>query len=120
MSAPHHPASNRLTEDVVQIHSKKWSKKLTEGAMSCPLALILFAYRLTSQSTMGVSPSELLLSRRPHCRFDLMKPNILQTVENKQLPQKINHGTTANVRFFTIMIQYYIVKNFNNTGQKWL
>ena len=48
-----------------------------------------------------------------------MKPNILQRVESKQLSQKINHDTTANVRSF-LSDDPVLVKNFNNTGQKWL
>lgn len=62
--APHHPASNGLAERVVQI-VKSGLKKLTEGTFNTQLAKILFAYRITPQATTGVSPSKLLLSRRP-------------------------------------------------------
>ena len=48
-----------------------------------------------------------------------MKPNIRQTVESKQLSQKINHDTTTNVRSFHIDDQV-LVKNFHNSGKKWL
>ena len=83
------------------------------------LSKILFAYRITPQATTGVSHSELLLSRRPRCRLDLVKYNIRQIVENKQLSQKINHDTTTNVRSFHIDDQV-LVKNFHNSGRKWL
>ena len=117
-SAPHHPASNGLTERAVQI-VKNGFKKLTEGIINSRLSKILFAYRMTPQSTTGVSPSELLLGRRPRCRLDLVKPNILHRVESKQLSQKLNHDTTANVRSFQID-DPVLVKNFNSTGKKWL
>ena len=117
-SAPHHPSSNGLAERAVQI-VKNGLKKLTDGTINSRLAKILFAYRITPQSTTGTSPSELMLSRRPRCRLDLVKPNILQRVESKQLSQKINHDTTAKVRSFLIN-DPVLVKNFNNTGKKWL
>ena len=82
-----HPASDGLAERTIQI-VKNGLKKLTEGTINTQLAKILFAYQITPQSTTGVSPSELLLSRRPRCRLDLVKPNIRQTVENKQLSQR--------------------------------
>ena len=83
------------------------------------LAKLLFAYRITPQSTTGVSPIELLLNRRPHCRLHLLKPNLRQTVENKQLYQKINHDSTTNVRVFHTK-DPVLVKNFANSGNKWL
>ena len=115
---PHHPASNGLAERAVQI-VKNGLKKLTEGTINSRLSKILFAYRMTPQSTTGVSPSELLLGRRPRCRLDLVKPNILHRVESKQFSQKLNHDNTANVRSFRIDAPV-LVKNFNSTGKKWL
>ena len=73
-SAPH----QQWTSRTCGTDSKKGLKKLTEGTINCQLAKILFAYRITPQSTTGVSPSELMLSKRPCCRLDLVKPNILQ------------------------------------------
>ena len=64
-SAPHHPASNGLGERAVQI-VKNGLKKVTKSTINTKLAKILFAYRLAPQSTTGISPSELLLIRRPH------------------------------------------------------
>ena len=94
---------------------KNGLKKLTEGTINSRLSKILFAYCMTPQSTTGVFPSELLLGRRPRCRLDLVKPNILHRVES----QKLNHDNTANVRSFRIDAPV-LVKNFNSTGKKWL
>ena len=46
-SAPYHPASNGLAERAVQ----RGLKKVTEGTMGSKLAKVLFAYRITPQST---------------------------------------------------------------------
>ena len=59
-SAPYHPASNGLAERAVQV-IKRGLKKVTEGTMGSRLAKVLFAYRITPQSTTGLAPAELLL-----------------------------------------------------------
>ena len=117
-SAPHHPSSNGLAERAVQI-VKNGLRKLTEGTINSCLAKILFAHRITPQSTTGTSPSELMLNRRPRRRLDLVKPNIRQRVEINQLSKKIYHDTTAKVRPFVIN-DPVLVKNFSNSGAKWL
>ena len=48
-----------------------------------------------------------------------MKPNIQRRVENKQLAQKINHDTSTSTRTF-VTNDPVLIKNFNNTGPKWL
>ena len=70
-SAPYHPASNGLAERAVQT-VKKGLRKITHGTMRTRLAQVLLTYRLTPQSTTGVSPSELLLGHRPRSRLDLL------------------------------------------------
>ena len=54
-SAPYHPASNGLAERAVQI-VKKGLKKETTGTVHTRLAKVLFAYRITPQTTTGISP----------------------------------------------------------------
>ena len=81
-SAPHHPASNGLAERAVQI-VKRGLKKDTSGDIKTRLTRVLFNYRMTPQSTTGVSPSELLLGRRPRTRLDLLRPNTAERVEQK-------------------------------------
>ena len=81
-SAPYHPASNGLAERAVQI-VKKGLKKLVSGSICDRLAKSLMAYRLTPQSTTGISPAELLLGRRPRSRLDLLKPHTAERVEDR-------------------------------------
>ena len=53
MSAPYHCSSNGLAERAVHIGIQK----VTEGSV----ARILTDYRITPQSTSGVSPTQLIL-----------------------------------------------------------
>ena len=62
-SAPYHPANNGLAERAVKIF-KNGMKKMTAVPLPQKLARFLFSYRITPQSTMGVSPSELLMNRK--------------------------------------------------------
>ena len=93
-SAPYHPASNGLAERVVQI-VKRGLKKVISGDINSRLAKVLLTYRISPQSTTGVSPSELLVRRRLRTRLDLLKPNTAVTVEEKQLKQKHQHDARA-------------------------
>ncbi len=82
-SAPYHPATNGLAERAVQI-VKRNLKKTTEGSIKSRLAKMLYAYRLTPQSTTGVSPAEMLLGRRPRSRLDVLRPLTAERVESQQ------------------------------------
>ena len=55
---------------------------------------------ITGVLTTGVSPSELLLGRRPRTRLDLLKPHTANRVEQKQSQQKAQHDTRARARAF--------------------
>ena len=116
-SAPYHPASNGLAERAVQI-VKKGLKKITVGTVQERLAKLLLTYRITPQTTTGVSPAELLLNRRPRTRLDLLKPHIADRVEQNQMKQKVYHDNTSRARTFDIGDAVY-VRNYS-TGPKWL
>ena len=75
-SAPYHPATNGLAERAVQI-VKRGLRKIREGSMNSRLAKVLLSYRITPQSTTGISPSELLLGRRSRTRLDLTLKGLL-------------------------------------------
>ena len=116
-SAPYHPASNGLAERAVQI-VKKGLKKITSGRIRDRLAKILMPYRLTPQSTTGISPAELLLGRRPRSRLDCIKPHTAERVESKQLRQKEQHDARAVARKLEIGERVF-VRNYVH-GDKWL
>lgn len=116
-SAPYHPSSNGLAERAVQI-VKRGLKKITKGSMRSRLAQILLSYRLTPQTTTGISPGELLLGRRPRSRLDLLKPHTARRVERNQLKQKMQHDSRARERNFDVG-DHVFVRNYHQ-GDKWL
>ena len=59
-SAPYHPASNGLAERAVQIF-KRGMKKMKAGSLTDRITRVLFSYRITPQTTTGLSPAELLM-----------------------------------------------------------
>ena len=107
-SALHHPASNCLAERAVQV-VKKGLKKVSKGSIKECLAKVLLSHRITPHTTTGVSPSELLLGRRPRTVLDLLKPHTADRVEAKQQKQKQHHDLRAKDRKFKIggKIYYY-------------
>ena len=116
-SAPYHPSSNGLAETAVQV-IKQGLKKNTRGSMKSRLAQVLFRYRTTPQTTTGVSPSELLLGRRPRSRLDLLKPHTADRVERKQMQQKRQHDDKAADRNFETGTTVF-VRNYHH-GNRWL
>lgn len=116
LSSPYHPASNGLAERAVQT-VKRGLKKDDKGSLDARLARILMSYRLTPQSTTGVSPAELLLGRQPRSRLDLLKPNTADHVEARQSRQKKAHDASSRVRTFQMGDKVYS-KNFGQ-GPKW-
>ena len=113
-SAPYH---NGLAERAVQI-VKKGLKKITEGTLEARLAKILMSYRLTPQSTTGISPAELLLGRRPRSRLDLLKPHSAERVERNQQKQKEHHDIKARSRNLNVGENVF-VRNYHR-GSRWL
>ena len=86
--------------------------------MKTRLAQVLFRYRITPQTTTGISPSELLLGRRPRSRLDLLKPHTAERVEKKQLQQKRQHDAKAVNREFDVGTTVF-VRNYHH-GSRWL
>ena len=98
-SAPYHPSSNRLAEKAVQI-VKQGLKRMKDGSVSDRLSRVPFTYRITTHTTTGVPPAQLLMGRNLKSRFDLLKLNLTTRVEQKQQQQKHNHDTHAVPRKF--------------------
>ena len=73
----YHPSSNGLAERAVQTFKLGMKKQLT-GSLQTKLSRFLFNYRLTSNTTTGVAPAELLLFQRPRSHLDAMVPQGLK------------------------------------------
>ena len=86
-SAPYHPASNGLTERMVQTF--KEHIRMKDGSVDTRISRFMFQYCTTPHTTTGVSPAELLLGCRPRTILDLLIPNTSEfkkarTTETKQ------------------------------------
>ena len=49
---------------------------MKQGTLEDKIARFLFQYRLTPQTTMGVSPGELMMGRRLRTRLDTIFPKL--------------------------------------------
>lgn len=85
----YHPTSNGLIDRVIQTF-KGGLKKLTEGTLSTRVARFLFKYRITPQSSTGISPAELLYGRRLWSQLDQLHPDLGRKVQQSQERQKQN------------------------------
>uniref|UniRef100_A0A1A7YSF0 Gypsy retrotransposon integrase-like protein 1 n=2 Tax=Iconisemion striatum TaxID=60296 RepID=A0A1A7YSF0_9TELE len=116
-SAPFHPSSNGLAERAVQTF-KEGMKKMKEGDIQTRLARFLFSYRITPHATTGLSPAELLMSRKLRSTLDLVVPDLKTKVRHKQMKQKRDHDAHCKERGFTpgddVLIRNY------SYGPKWI
>ena len=104
-----------MTEKAVQI-AKHGLKKVKDGTLNGKLSRLLFTYRITTHSTTGISPSELLMKLKS--LFDLLKPNIAVRVEEMQQEQKCTNDFHAVSRTFQEGDTMY-ARDFHQ-GQSWL
>ena len=71
-SSPFHPASNGLAERAVQ--TIKGGLKKMGGDLETRMFEFLGRYRITPQTTTGESPAQMLMSKTPRVRLDLLLP----------------------------------------------
>ncbi|XP_039887198.1 uncharacterized protein K02A2.6-like [Simochromis diagramma] len=116
-SAPFHPSSNGLAERAVQTF-KEGMKKVKGDTLQTRLSRFLFSYRITPHATTGLSPAELMMSRRLRSVLDLLMPDVKTKVQHKQLKQKENHVTKKRLRSFTPGDKVFI-RNYSY-GPKWI
>lgn len=103
---PYHPSSNGLAERAVQT-VKQGILKL-KGDIHTRLNRFLFGYRITPQSTTGISPSELLMGRRLRSRLDLLRPDVELRVRDQQEEMKTRYDRTAIHRDVALGDRIYI------------
>ena len=114
---PYHPASNGLVKRAVQTF-KNGMRKLKEGSVDRKLSRFLFKYRITPQSSTGISPAELKFGRRLQTLFDNMHPDLDKKVRDVQLQQAKGHDIRAKAREFVVGDLVY-AQNYGQ-GPKWL
>ena len=94
----------------------KDNSNASSESIECCLARVLFQYRITPNSTTGVSPSELLFGRRIRSHLDFIQPDLASHVEAKQMTQKKNHDSHSRDRVFQVGD---LIFDFGN-GPVWL
>ncbi len=110
-SAPYHPSSNGLAERAVQTF-KELMKNFLGNMLETKLHRALFNYRITPQSTIGLSPAELLMVRKLRCTLDKIHPDFTGKMEMKQQSQKIYHDQHVKSLYFQIGDPVYTQKYF--------
>ncbi|CAM4597728.1 unnamed protein product [Leuciscus chuanchicus] len=116
-SAPFHPASNGLAERAVQSF-KQGIKKIKGDTLETRIARFLFNYRITPQTMTGLSPAEMLMSRRLRSTLDLLLPDMKSKIRKKQLKQKEQHDAHSKWRSFSPGDDVY-TRNYSH-GPRWV
>lgn len=117
MSAPYHPSSNGLAERAVQSFMEGM-KKMKGETVETRVARFLFNYRITPHATTGLSPAQMLMSRKLRSAFDLLLPDVKNKILKKQQKQKESHDKGCKLRSFEIGDSVY-VRNYSG-GPKWI
>lgn len=116
-SAPYHASSNGLVERAVQIF-KGMMKKMIEGTVATKVARVLFSYRITPQTTTGLSPAEMLNGRKLRCSLDFVHPDLATKIHVQQQKQKFYHDKKAKEHSFCVG-DPVLIRNFSY-GPKWI
>ena len=116
-TAPYHPASNGMAERAVQTF-KEGMKKMNGGSVETHVSRFLARYRITPQTSTGVSPTELLLGRKPRSRLDLVYPEIGRKVRQSQVSQKLAHDWHAKER--TMQEEEAVYASNFRSGPRWM
>ena len=72
-SAPFHPTSNGLAEKAVQT-VKNGLRKINGGDLETRMYEFLSRYLITPPTTTGKSPAQILMSKLPRIKLDLLLP----------------------------------------------
>ena len=99
-TAPYHPASNGLVEHAVQTF-KQGIKRLHEGTVQLRLTCLVEVQTHTA-TTMGRSPTELLLGRQPRSQLDLLHPDVSGRVQGSLARQQRAHDRHTRARAFQV------------------
>ncbi|KAL3976952.1 Rab-interacting lysosomal protein [Sarotherodon galilaeus] len=93
-------------------------KKMPGLSIEKRLCRFLFQYRVMPHTTIGLSPAELLMGRKPRSHLDLLRPDVGARVTQSQGEQKVRHDLHARGCVFKQGDCVYI-KNFTG-GSQWL
>lgn len=115
-SALYHAESNGLVERAVQI-LKRMMKKSGEEKTAAKVAWAVFSYRITHQTTTGLSPDEMIYGRKLCCCLDFIYPDLTWKVHVQQQKQKLYYDKKVKERNFTVKDSAFI-RNFSYGPKK--
>ena len=107
-----------LAERAVQTF-KQSLRQIQGTSIKEKLNKFLFKYRITPHTITGVAPTELLMGRCLCSHLDLMKLDLTETVQSKQLKQKLIHDNKKSFRKFGEGDAVYI-EDFSHAKPKWV
>lgn len=117
-SPAYNPQSNGQAENSVKYVTHKLRSLLREHEnVQIALSRMLFDYRNAVHATTYETPAKLLFGRNLRTRFDLLRPDVSNTVSNNQDKQKF-YFRGKNTRYLYIN-QPVIVKNYRLIN-KWV
>lgn len=116
-SAPYHPATNGLAERFVQTLKNALKAAQTDpGTLKKKLAQFLLTYRNTLHATTNETPARLFMGRALRTKLDLLKPNMEDQVQRKQLRAMMDYHSGRFREFEegqTVVVRDY------RAGGKW-
>ena len=81
-SAPYHPATNGLAENMVK-NVKHWLRKQDKGPLAVSITEFLRTYRNVPHTGTSKSPSEIIFGRSVRTRISMVLPNMMGKSEGK-------------------------------------
>ncbi|KYM96891.1 Uncharacterized protein K02A2.6 [Cyphomyrmex costatus] len=97
-SPPYHPATNGAAENFIQTFKDKVHKIVKGGEkVETAVNMFLFDYRSIEHCTTRRSPAYLMYNRELRTWFDLLKPNVAETVDVKQRAQILSRSGKRRV-----------------------
>ena len=108
-AAPYHPSTNSIAERFVQSFKRVMLTNESQP-LDKRLANFLLQYRTTVHAMTNATPCMLLMNHQLRTRLDLLHPDLLARVTEKQAEQKANHDQHSRSREFMIG-QQVMVRN---------
>nr|XP_012150420.1 PREDICTED: uncharacterized protein K02A2.6-like [Megachile rotundata] len=116
LTAPYHPATNGQAERYVQILKNSLKRMKADRTNIQPaLQQLLIQYRNTPHAKTGISPAEILFSRKLRTRLDLLRPTV--TKERSYTPSIIfKEGKRVSCRNYIGNVKWVFGKVLKQLG----